>query len=113
MLFGVLFLFAFFFPLPSLRAGCLAVPTLLKAMTVMQTTGHKDHWTQAEELAVEVEIGDEHLFHTAFTCPVSRERSIYSNHHLHQKKRKKERKKEKGKINDMRRTRVFVIGVAK
>ncbi|KAK9829893.1 hypothetical protein WJX72_008513 [[Myrmecia] bisecta] len=64
--------------LVSVAAGTVALPTLLKLATVMAGQGNQDLKT-CEQLPVELELGNEFVFHSIFACPVSRDQSSPAN----------------------------------
>eukprot|EP00051_Salpingoeca_urceolata_P032611 m.16528 g.16528 ORF g.16528 m.16528 type:complete len:390 (+) comp5271_c0_seq1:169-1338(+) len=66
----------------SIEAGCVALPKLLKFISVLEATGSKHEemmWNKKETLPVEIDIGNAGQYHTVFTCPVSREQSTQLN----------------------------------
>ncbi|CAM9853679.1 unnamed protein product, partial [Phaeothamnion confervicola] len=61
----------------AFRAGVMAVPTLIKMAAVVQSS-NKD-WDTMTELPVEIPLDKSMLFHSIFSCPVSREQSTPDN----------------------------------
>jgi len=57
-------------------AGCAALPKLIKVAAVVQDS---DTLMQKDELPVEIELGAHRLYHSVFTCPVSRETASKDN----------------------------------
>ena len=68
--------------LVTTAAGAAALPTLLKLASVVsktQPTAAAEATEQGGEMAVEVPLGKEFVFHSIFACPVSREQSSAEN----------------------------------
>jgi len=66
--------------LVTVAAGAAALPTLLKLATVVaKTQPAADFGGQNGEMAVEIPLGKEFVFHSIFACPVSREQSTPDN----------------------------------
>lgn len=57
------------------NAGALALQALLKLTTIMSTAGLSD----GDELPVEIPLGPQYVFHSIFTCPVSKEQCTAEN----------------------------------
>lgn len=57
------------------NAGALALQPLLKLTNIMNTAGLSDD----NELPVEIPLGPEYVFHSIFTCPVSKEQCTANN----------------------------------
>lgn len=55
----------------SVAAGAAALPPLFKLAAVMERNLQGD-LRACEQLPVELELGDEFVFHSIFACPVSR-----------------------------------------
>jgi len=63
-----------------INAGCKATPKLLKIATKLAIYSNKDDLLGAsKELPVEINLGTEQLYHSVFTCPVSRETACANN----------------------------------
>lgn len=62
----------------SVAAGAAALPPLFKLATVMEQKMQGDLRT-CEQLPMELELGDEFVFHSIFACPVSRDQSTPDN----------------------------------
>lgn len=54
-----------------------ALAKIAKARSVMQSKG--THWSQSQELPIELALREEERFHSVFACPVSREQSTETN----------------------------------
>lgn len=54
-----------------------ALAKIAKARSVMQSRGA--HWSQSEELPIEIGLREEERFHSVFACPVSKEQSTDRN----------------------------------
>lgn len=52
----------------SVLSGFVALPRFLKMVELLQT----DSWLTQETLPVEIDLGNDYIFHTVFVCPVSR-----------------------------------------
>jgi hypothetical protein len=57
----------------TLAAGSVALPQLLKLITVMEKGG--TDLASCEQLPLEIELGQEFVYHSIFACPVSRDQS--------------------------------------
>lgn len=71
--------------LVCVNAGCTALPKLMKVVSVLQAEqsgssggGAGGLWAR-DELPVEVDLGQERLYHSVFACPVSREMATKAN----------------------------------
>lgn len=62
----------------TVAAGTVALPHLLKLVSVMENTNQVD-LKAADQLPIELELGPEFVFHSIFACPVSREQSTADN----------------------------------
>ncbi|EFN56715.1 hypothetical protein CHLNCDRAFT_144112 [Chlorella variabilis] len=65
--------------LVTVAAGAAALPTLLKLATVISDQPVADLAGAAEQLPVEIPLGQEFIFHSVFACPVSRDQSTRDN----------------------------------
>ncbi|KAL4447903.1 hypothetical protein ABPG75_005122 [Micractinium tetrahymenae] len=65
--------------LVTVAAGAAALPTLLKLATVISDQSVADLAGVAEQLPLEVPLGQEFVFHSIFACPVSRDQSTADN----------------------------------
>lgn len=65
--------------LVTVAAGAAALPTLLKLATVIGDQPVADLAGAAEQLPVEIPLGQEFVFHSVFACPVSRDQSTADN----------------------------------
>ncbi|XP_045188845.2 E3 ubiquitin-protein ligase RMND5A-like isoform X1 [Mercenaria mercenaria] len=63
----------------SIRAGCRALPPLLNIRQVMQQRQVSGVWTSKDELPVEIDLGNEHRYHSIFACPILRQQSTEHN----------------------------------
>ncbi|KAF5842388.1 CTLH/CRA C-terminal to lish motif domain-containing protein [Dunaliella salina] len=61
----------------SVAAGALALPPLLKLASVMERNAQD--LRSCEQLPVELELGDEFVFHPIFACPVSKDHATPDN----------------------------------
>ncbi|KAL5017184.1 hypothetical protein ScPMuIL_006773 [Solemya velum] len=59
----------------SIRAGCVALPPLLKIKQVMQQRQVSGVWSSKDELPVEIDLGEEYRYHSIFACPILRQQS--------------------------------------
>lgn len=64
--------------LVCVAAGSVALPTLLKLASKV-TGQHLDDFRKAPQLTVDLQLGNEFIFHSTFACPVSREQSTPEN----------------------------------
>jgi len=64
--------------LVAVAAGSVALPTLLKLADILQRQG-KEMVVRDDCLPVEVELGNEFVFHSIFACPVSKDQSTREN----------------------------------
>lgn len=60
-----------------MAAGSIALPTLVKLASLLKDHSHE--LVSGEQLPVELELGQEFVFRSIFSCPVSREQSSPSN----------------------------------
>eukprot|EP00242_Pyramimonas_sp_CCMP2087_P001399 CAMPEP_0198231546 /NCGR_PEP_ID=MMETSP1445-20131203/115260_1 /TAXON_ID=36898 /ORGANISM="Pyramimonas sp., Strain CCMP2087" /LENGTH=373 /DNA_ID=CAMNT_0043912169 /DNA_START=201 /DNA_END=1322 /DNA_ORIENTATION=- len=63
----------------AIRAGTIALPMLLKLVSVMQTKTQPEDWNECQQLPVEISLGEDFAFHSVFACPVSRDQSSADN----------------------------------
>lgn len=61
----------------TVAAGSVALPALLKLAQVMEKNGQD--LSACEQLPIELELGQEFVFHSIFACPVSRDQSTPDN----------------------------------
>eukprot|EP00041_Stephanoeca_diplocostata_P006797 m.94513 g.94513 ORF g.94513 m.94513 type:complete len:382 (-) comp16544_c0_seq1:276-1421(-) len=61
------------------NAGCVAAPKLLKVMSVLSASKKDELMASSQEMPVEIDLGNDHLYHSVFCCPVSREAASTSN----------------------------------
>uniref|UniRef100_A0A7S0MZH4 LisH domain-containing protein n=1 Tax=Pyramimonas obovata TaxID=1411642 RepID=A0A7S0MZH4_9CHLO len=57
----------------AVSAGTIALPTLLKLVSVMQAKTQPEDWNSCQQLPVEIALGEDFAFHSVFACPVSRD----------------------------------------
>jgi hypothetical protein len=57
----------------TLAAGSVALPALLKLAGVMEKGGQE--LASCDQLPIEIELGQEFVYHSIFACPVSRDQS--------------------------------------
>jgi hypothetical protein len=57
----------------TLAAGSVALPALLKLAGVMEKGGQD--LSSCDQLPIEIELGQEFVYHSIFACPVSRDQS--------------------------------------
>nr|XP_018898843.1 PREDICTED: protein RMD5 homolog A [Bemisia tabaci] len=63
----------------SVNVGCAALPALLNIRQVMQQKQVTGMWSGKDELPIEIELGQEHKYHSVFACPILRQQSSESN----------------------------------
>jgi hypothetical protein len=55
-------------------AGCKALPSLINIVQVMQQT-QVGHILSKDELPIEIDLGQNHRYHSVFACPILRQQS--------------------------------------
>ncbi|XP_022097753.1 protein RMD5 homolog A-like [Acanthaster planci] len=63
----------------SISAGCVALPALLNIRQVMQQRQCQVVWTAKDELPIEVDLGENHRYHSIFACPILRQQTSETN----------------------------------
>ena len=61
----------------AVAAGTVALPPLFKLAAVMER--NSQDLSVCEQLPIELDLGDEFVFHSIFACPVSRDQSSSDN----------------------------------
>lgn len=61
----------------AVAAGSVALPALLKLATVMEKNNQE--LASCTQLPIEIELGQEFVYHSIFACPVSRDQSTADN----------------------------------
>jgi hypothetical protein len=62
----------------TVAAGSVGLPALLKLASVMEKGG-QGSLASCQQLPIEIELGQEFVYHSIFACPVSREQSTADN----------------------------------
>lgn len=61
----------------TVAAGSVALPAILKLASVMEKGGQEI--ATCQQLPIEIELGQEFVYHSIFACPVSRDQSTAEN----------------------------------
>ncbi|EEB16344.1 conserved hypothetical protein [Pediculus humanus corporis] len=62
-----------------INAGCTALPALLNINQVMLQRQVTGIWNGKDELPIEIDLGQENLYHSVFACPILRQQSTETN----------------------------------